>query len=87
MIEKAVSENEPLVTVYSKQGCGGCVFTKSFLNKHGIEYREIRVDQQPEAVEEIKLNGFQSLPVVTVGSFDNAWSGYNPERLQGLLEE
>lgn len=45
------------------------------------------VIKNPEALEEIKSLGFKSMPVVTLDkNFDNAWVGYNLDRLLELKE-
>jgi glutaredoxin len=47
----------------------------------------VDVSERPDKLEEIKLNGFQQLPVVTLDEhFENAWSGYNLDRLEELKE-
>jgi glutaredoxin len=52
------------VTVFSKAGCGGCVATKANLKKRGIEYHEVRVDQNAEALAAFQRAGFSGVPVV-----------------------
>ena len=74
-----------MITVYSKPGCGGCQFTKMWLEKNNIEFVEIDVTKDPQGMQDIKDYGFKSLPVVSVGSLDNAWTGYDEARLSELL--
>ena len=84
-IEKAIiGDNNKVVTVYGKPNCVQCNFTKQYLDNHGIEYREIDVTQDEEAYNELKMNGYQSVPVTAVGTLDNSWSGFRPERLAEL---
>ena len=87
-IEKAIiGDNNKIVTVYSEPDCIQCNFTKHYLNTHGIEYREIDVTQDEEAYKELKMNGYQSVPVVAVGTLDNSWSDFRPDRLAELKED
>lgn len=76
-----------MLTVYSKTNCIQCEMTKMWLNQNKIEFESVDVSEQPEKLEEIKLNGFQQLPVVTLDEyFENAWSGFNVDRLEELKE-
>ena len=38
-----------MITVYSKPLCHYCTMAKQYLERHGFEYEEIRVDTNPEA--------------------------------------
>ena len=49
--------------------------TKEFLKQNNIEFEEVNVFEDEEALELIKLHGFQRLPVVTRNnSFDFAFN-------------
>ena len=87
-IEKAIiGDNNKMVTVYSKPNCIPCNFTKKYLKDNGIEYRDIDVTQDEEAFNELKMNGYQGVPVVAVGTLDNSWNGFRPDRLAELKED
>lgn len=74
------------VTVYSKTPCGGCDFTKNWLDEHNIAYKTVEdADQDSEVMDQMRKHGYMGFPVVTVGSWDNGWSGINLNRLEGLL--
>ena len=76
-----------MLTVYSKPNCIQCEMTKIWLDQNKIQYESVNVYNHPEKLEEIKLNGFQQLPVVTLDEyFENAWSGFNVDRLEELKE-
>lgn len=76
-----------MLTVYSKSNCIQCEMTKMWLVQNKIQFKSVDVSEHPEKLEEIKLNGFQQLPVVTLDEhFKNAWSGYNLDRLEELKE-
>jgi glutaredoxin-like protein NrdH len=75
------------IKVYSKNNCIQCEMTKMWLNQNKIKYESVDVFEHPEKLEEIKLNGFQQIPVVALDEhFENAWSGYNLDRLEELKE-
>lgn len=76
-----------MLTVYSKPNCIQCEMTKIWLDQNKIPYDTVDVIEHPESLEEIRLLGFKSMPVVTLDkNFDNAWSGYNLDRLLELKE-
>lgn len=75
----------PKVTVYSKNNCMQCNFTKTKLMELGIPFVEINVETQEGANDEIKAMGFQSLPVVVIEGED-PFFGFRPERLAELKE-
>ena len=86
-IEKAVIENNnKVVTVYSKPNCVQCNFTKQYLDNNGIEYREVDITQDEQAMRDIKLAGYLQAPVVAVNGLDNSWAGFRPDRLAELKE-
>ena len=73
------------VIVYSKTACGKCVFTKKWLESKGIPYEEKRTDLDEDARKEVIEMGYQELPVVVAGN--EHWSGYQPEKLEELVEQ
>lgn len=76
-----------MLTVYSKPNCIQCEMTKMWLDQNKIQFETVDVSEHPEKLEEIKLNGFQQLPVVTLDKyFENAWSGFDVDRLEELKE-
>ena len=76
-----------MLQVYSKPNCIQCEMTKMWLNQNKIPFESVDVSEHPEKLEEIQLNGFQQLPVVTLDEyFENAWSGFNVDRLEELKE-
>lgn len=76
-----------MLTVYSKPNCIQCEMTKIWLDQNKIPYDTVDVIENPEALEEIRLLGFKSMPVVTLDkNFDNALVGYNLDRLLELKE-
>ena len=75
------------VTVYTKSNCIQCIMTKQELTKHGLTYKEINVEEQPTAMEELFERNLRSMPVVVVdGNWDEAFGGFQPDRLEWLAE-
>ena len=76
-----------MITVFSRPNCIQCEMTKMWLTQNKIPFESVDVSEHPEKLEEIKLNGFQQLPVVALDEyFENAWSGFNIDRLEELKE-
>lgn len=62
--------------------------TKEFLKANHVEFEEINVEEDEEALDLIKKHGFQRLPVVTRNeSFDFAFSGFQIDLLEELVEK
>lgn len=77
-----------MITVYSKPKCVQCEMTKEFLKSNNVKFKEVNVFEDEEALELIKLHGFQRLPVVTKNnSFDFAFSGFQIDLLDELVEK
>ena len=70
------------VTVYTKSNCPQCVSTKSLLGKLSIPYVEINIEENPDVLAFLKKQGFLSAPVVMVE--DDAWAGFQPEKIKAL---
>jgi glutaredoxin-like protein NrdH len=72
------------VTVYTKPACVQCDATKRTLDKLGIEYDTVDITVDTEAFDKIIAMGFKAAPVVITDN--DAWAGFNPEKLNGLVE-
>lgn len=71
------------VTVYTKPNCVQCDATKRTMDKLGIKYATVDITQDLEAYDMIISKGFQAAPVVITD--DDAWSGFNPDKISGLV--
>ncbi|EOT44853.1 glutaredoxin-like protein NrdH [Enterococcus columbae] len=70
------------IKLFSKNNCMQCKMAKRFLTEHQINFEEINIDMQPEAIDWLKENGFQSVPVVT--SELATIVGFRPDQLRQL---
>lgn len=50
--------------IYSQPTCKNCIMVKSALKRKGIEYEEINIKKDKDALEYIKSIGKTSLPVI-----------------------
>ena len=53
-----------MLTVYSKNNCPFCVQAKNLLTLKGIEYEEIKIDENPEAREFVLAEGHRTVPQI-----------------------
>lgn len=74
------------VAVYTTDGCPGCFATKRALDKAGVEYEEIRLQDHPELVAQFKRQLGKEGEKVTapfVQTRDgDLWAGYRPDKLK-----
>jgi len=68
----------PEVIVYGTAICPYCVRARSMLDKKGVNYKDVRLDQHPERRQEMetKANGRTSVPQIFIddrhiGGFDD----------------
>jgi len=54
------------IQVYTKNMCGYCTQAKSWLKTKGIEYKEINIEEQPEAREFVISEGHRTMPQIYV---------------------
>jgi mycoredoxin len=59
----------PSVVMYSTTWCGDCRRSKSLLDRTGVPYEEINIDNDPEAAATVQqLNrGYRSVPTIVIG--------------------
>jgi len=70
------------VVVYSTPNCMACKSVKRTLDKKGIEYDSISLEQHPELVEQFRELGLTEAPIVTTEGF--SFSGYRPNKIAEL---
>jgi glutaredoxin-like protein NrdH len=56
--------------------------TKKALNRAGVDYRDIDVTTDEQALNHIKALGYQAVPVIEANG--EHWFGYDPEKLASL---
>ena len=58
----------PRITMYSTTWCGDCRRSKRLLDRHGVPYEEINIEQSPDAAREVMRlnNGYRSVPTIVI---------------------
>ena len=68
-----------MITVYSKPNCMQCEFSKKYLEDKGVEFKEINVFEDDEALAMLRDKGYSQMPVVDInGEFH---TGFRPDVL------
>ena len=78
-----------MIKVYSKPNCVRCEMTKEFLKQNKAEFEEINIEENEEALDQIKAIGLKRLPVVIVtknNSIECAFSGFQIDLLNELVQ-
>lgn len=71
-----------MVTVYSKNNCPFCVQAKNLLKLKGIEFQEVKIDEDVEAREFVLAQGHRTVPQIYNGDALLVEGGY-----QGLARQ
>lgn len=53
-----------MLTLYTRDDCAYCVRVKQYLQRLGIEFREIDVSQEPQAMEFLRSQGHRTIPQI-----------------------
>ena len=65
-----------MLTIYSKNNCSHCAQAKDFLNRKGIAFTEVKVDEDSAAMEFIKKEGHRTVPQIYEGNKVFAVGGF-----------
>ena len=80
------------LTVYSKTTCPYCIHAKNYLNNHGIDFREVNIEQDDEAKEFIRSQGHRTVPQIYMDGklfVEGGWQGLSsmsPEQIRDEIE-
>ena len=77
----------PQITMYTTSRCGDCLRAKQFLKERGVEFREVNIDESPDA-EDVVLRANEDqrkVPTFEVGGRFFSCSPFNPYQLSEEL--
>ncbi len=76
------------IKMYSTTWCPDCIRSKRTLDKHGVEYEEINIEESPAAVSLVrKINGgLRSVPTIVFPD-DSTLTEPNNNELVSKLQE
>lgn len=72
-----------MITVYTKPQCVQCEQTKKLLTKNGLEFNTVDITADMDAYNKIVGMGFLAAPVVITDN--DAWAGFQPDKINGLV--
>lgn len=72
------------MTIWTTKACVQCESTKKQLNKLGVRFDELALEQHSEMLEMFKEAGHLSAPIVQAG--DQTWSGFRFDKIQALAK-
>jgi len=70
--------------IFYDGGCGDCQKVAGFLSGAGVDYLRHNVKGHPDLMNEVKRQGFKSLPAVVVGS--QVIEGWDEGKLKAALQ-
>ena len=75
------------ITMYTTSWCPDCRRVKSFLEKRGVPYREVNIEEDESAEETVikANNGKRKVPTLEVGGRFFACSPFDPDQLASEL--
>ena len=79
-----------MLTVYSKDLCPHCVHAKNYLTSKNINFREINIEQDPEAREFIINQGLRTMPQIFMDGkifVEGGWAGLSKMTAEDILSE
>ena len=72
-----------MIKVYSKPNCMACNFAKKYLDNKGVEFKEINVFEDAEALAMLRDKGIVEMPAVDIdGEFH---TGFQPNILAKVV--
>ena len=79
----SLQEGNNMMKVFSKPNCIKCELVKRYLNDKGVEFEEIDVFENAEALQMLRDEGYAELPVVDIEG--ERHSGFRPEILAKVV--
>lgn len=72
------------IQIYTKTDCVQCKMTKNLMEKCGLEFEEINLDDPTLKVFDLVNRGIKTLPVISVNDFERYWTGFKPDNIKKL---
>ena len=79
-----------MLTIYSKTVCPYCVNAKNYLKSKNIPFREINIEQDPEAREFIQQKGLRTVPQIFMDGkifVEGGWTGLSKMTADDIRSE
>jgi len=73
------------VTLYTTSWCGICKRAKAYLDRKGVSYQALDIEQDSNARDEFRRLGGRGVPLIVVGN--RSMRGFDPQRLERMLAD
>lgn len=76
------------IIIYSRNKCMQCKMMKNYFSGKGIPYKEVNIDEDEVGLIELKMLGFQSVPVTHIlNSEGHHWiKGFAPHKVKDVMK-
>ena len=54
------------IKIYTSNTCVFCKAAKQYFNENNIEFKEMNIDENPDAVEYLVSKGYRGVPVINI---------------------
>ena len=71
-----------LISVWTKSNCVACTQTKRLMDKFGIRYEELNLEEHPDTLQAFIEAGHTSAPIVVTDI--KVWSGFRMDKIKSL---
>ncbi len=72
------------VVIYTTGTCPWCHKAKDYLRQHGIQFKEVRVDQDPNGLKELmRVSNQMGVPVIVING--KAIIGFDKQKIDNML--
>lgn len=58
------------IKIYTSNTCVFCKAAKQYFNDNNIEFTEMNIDENPDAVEYLVYKGYRGVPVINIDGED-----------------
>lgn len=58
------------IKIYTSNTCVFCKAAKQYFNENNIEFKEMNIDENPDAVEYLVSKGYRGVPVINIDGED-----------------
>ena len=78
-----MEENMADIKIYTSNTCVFCKAAKQYFNEKGIEFTELNVDKNKDAVDYLVSKGYRGVPVINIDGEDIV--GFDKEAIEAKL--
>ena len=75
--------NKNMIKIYSKPNCVKCTYAKKYLTDKNVEFQEIDVFENAEALQMLRDAGYSEMPVVDIEG--ERHTGFRPDILAKVV--